>query len=135
MKRLAILSATACALVGFGAAPLLAQQAATKPAVVPHALEGRTACLMCHKAGAMEAVPNVPANHEGRPNETCLWCHGKDAPVQTAAPKAIPHSLEGRNMCLMCHKPGAMAPVPDAPASHQGITEQYCQMCHKPAAK
>ncbi|NIM40091.1 MAG: hypothetical protein GTN84_03095, partial [Hydrogenophaga sp.] len=96
-------------LAGIWAAPALGQQqAGTKPPVVNHDLTGRTACLMCHKAGAMEAVPDAPANHEGRPNEACLWCHAKDAPIQTAAPKAISHSVEGRTACLMCHRPGAM---------------------------
>ena len=33
-------------------------------------------CMMCHAAGVMEPVPDIPAeSHEGRGNETCLWCH------------------------------------------------------------
>ncbi len=41
---------------------------------VPHALEGRSACLSCHEPGVME-VPRIPDDHEGRPNDVCLSCH------------------------------------------------------------
>ncbi len=34
-----------------------------EPKVIPHDMAGREQCLMCHKAGVMEAVPDVPANH------------------------------------------------------------------------
>ncbi len=67
-------------------------------------------------------------------NESCLMCHAKDAEVQTKVPKTITHPLEGRSDCLMCHKPGAMEPVPDAPASHEGRESKHCTMCHQPAA-
>lgn len=105
----------------------------TTPPAVPHALEGRDNCLMCHKPGAMEPVPDAPASHEEYTNDWCLMCHAKDAAVQTTAPPAIPHGLEGRDNCLMCHKPGAMEPVPDAPADHEGREITVCQLCHKPA--
>jgi hypothetical protein len=42
-----------------------------------HDLAGKENCLMCHAAGVMPPVPDVPADHEGRTNETCLWCHSK----------------------------------------------------------
>jgi hypothetical protein len=115
-------------LVGVGAA-----SQATKPPVVQHDLAGRDNCLMCHTPGAMEPVPDVPANHAGRTSATCLWCHAPDADIQTADPPAIQHALEGRDDCLMCHKAGAMEPVPDVPAKHEGIDNQYCRLCHQPA--
>lgn len=47
-----------------------------KPTAVSHDLEGKDNCLMCHAAGVMEPVPDVPAEtHEGRGNEHCTWCH------------------------------------------------------------
>ena len=49
---------------------------------------------------------------------------------QAAKPKATSHDLEGRDNCLMCHTPGAMEPVPDAPASHEGRGNEVCQWCH-----
>jgi cytochrome c551/c552 len=43
--------------------------------VIAHALQGRAACLMCHKAGVMPAVPDVPADHAGRTDKDCQLCH------------------------------------------------------------
>lgn len=42
-----------------------------------HDLAGKDNCLMCHTAGAMPQVPDVPESHKGRTVETCLWCHTK----------------------------------------------------------
>ncbi len=46
----------------------------TAPAI-PHALAGRAKCMMCHKPGVMEKVPDVPADHAGRADTTCQMCH------------------------------------------------------------
>jgi hypothetical protein len=110
------------------------QEAWKTPPAVDHDLAGRDNCVMCHNPGAMEAVPDQPANHEGWPNDMCLMCHAKDAAVQTMAPSATSHPLEGRDDCMMCHKAGAMEPVPDAPADHEGRDNKYCVLCHQPAA-
>jgi hypothetical protein len=115
------------------ALPAMAQEAA-KPPAVSHDVEGRDQCLMCHTAGAMEAVPDAPAaSHADRTNEVCLLCHAADSPMQTATPPAMSHSLDGRDQCMMCHKAGAMEAIPDAPAGHESIDLKYCTMCH-PAA-
>lgn len=45
-----------------------------------------------------------------------MWCHAPDAAMQMMTPKAVSHSIEERDQCMMCHKPGAMEPGPDAPA-------------------
>jgi len=117
-------------LAGAWAAPMFAQ---SRPKPVSHDIAGREQCMMCHKAGAMEPVPDAPANHADRTNDTCLWCHAQDSPMLTADATAVPHPLEGRDQCMMCHKAGAMEPVPDAPASHEGRDNKYCTLCHKPA--
>lgn len=133
---LRIAASGAILMVGIGVAPAFGQEpAATKPPPVKHDLEGRAQCLMCHTPGAMEPVPDVPASHAERPNETCLWCHDPNAAVQTTEPRVIPHDVEGRETCLMCHTPGAMEPVPDVPASHEGRADKYCRLCHNPAAQ
>jgi hypothetical protein len=31
---------------------------------------------------------------------------------------------------MMCHTPGAMEAIPDAPASHEGRDVKYCTLCH-----
>lgn len=119
-----------CAVLALGVtvAPATAQDAA-KPKVMSHDAAGRDNCLMCH-SGAMEAVPKIPDTHADRSNETCKWCHAPDSDMQTATPKVIAHDLEGRDNCMMCHKAGAMEPVPDAPASHEGRDNKWCLMCH-----
>jgi len=111
-------------LAGLIATPLAAQ----KPPKMTHTAEGRANCMMCH-SGSMPNVPGVPASHAERPNETCLWCHAPDAGIQTADPPAIPHTLQGRANCMMCHS-GAMQAVPGVPADHAGRDVKYCTMCH-----
>jgi len=104
-----------------------------RPSQVLHDLAGRDNCLMCHAAGAMEPVTDVPATHEGWENVACLWCHGADAAMLTTDPPVITHDLAGRDNCLMCHAPGAMDGVVETPADHEGRESSHCQMCHKVA--
>lgn len=111
-----------------------AGQQIARPRAVQHSLEGRDQCLLCHAAGAMEPVPDVPETHTDRPIATCLWCHAPGSAMLTKDPTPIPHELEGRAQCLLCHAPGAMQPVPDTPADHEGRAEQFCGLCHKSAA-
>jgi hypothetical protein len=119
-------------MAGVGAVSAFYQQS-TKPTVMSHEAAGREQCMMCHMAGAMEAVPDAPASHDDKELATCMMCHAADSPMQTAEPKAISHPLEGRDNCAMCHAPGAMEPVPDTPANHEGWDAKYCTMCHKAA--
>ena len=132
MKRL--VSAAAVLLVaGAFALPAVAQEAA-KPPAVSHDTQGRDQCLMCHTAGAMEAVPDAPAaTHADRVNETCMLCHAADSPMLTAVAPAVSHSIEGRDQCMMCHKAGAMEAIPDAPAGHEEMDLEYCTLCHEVA--
>ena len=112
------------------AVPLRAQEPPAKPPVVQHDLAGRDQCLMCHAVGVMAPVPDVPASHTDRPNGACLWCHAADAAVQRVSPPPISHAIEGRETCLLCHRPGVMEAVPDVPADHEGRAEQFCTLCH-----
>lgn len=110
------------------ASPASAQ---VKTKATTHDLEGKENCMMCHAAGVMPPVPDVPATHEGRTNEQCGWCHAPNAAMVTVGAKQTPHDLEGKENCLMCHTAGAMAPVPDMPAeSHEGRTNENCVWCH-----
>ena len=101
-----------------------------RPTPVPHDLAGRDNCLMCHQIGAMEPVTDVPPSHAERASITCLWCHGPESPLLTTDPPVITHDIAGRDDCLMCHTPGAMEPVPDTPANHEGRESTHCRMCH-----
>lgn len=45
-----------------------------------HDLEGRENCILCHTAGMMPEIPDMPESHKDRAVETCLWCHTKIGP-------------------------------------------------------
>ena len=51
--------------------------------------------------------------------------------MQTKAAAAIPHALEGKANCLMCHS-GKMANIPaPSEAAHKGISDvKTCGYCH-----
>ena len=117
---------TTAAMLFIAAGSAFAQDA--KPPVMSHDMEGKENCAMCH-SGAMEGIPASPADHEGRAAESCVLCHGADSEMQTSAANAIPHDLEGKDNCSMCHS-GAMEGMPAAPASHEGREADTCQMCH-----
>lgn len=117
----------------------------TSPPNVPHSLDGRSSCLMCHQDG-LAGAPKVPGTHAGRTNDICQACHKVGAgstvvtttsvattPVATVSPSVppgIPHSLEGRSSCLMCHRDG-LAGAPKVLASHLGRTNEMCPLCHR----
>lgn len=118
--------------VSDGVAPALAQEVDAQPVAVRHHLVGRHDCLMCHRVGAIEVVPDVPATHADRPSDTCLWCHDGASRMQTARPGPIPHEIERRVECLLCHTAGRIAAVPDMPDDHEGRTDERCTLCHQP---
>lgn len=106
-----------------------------QPRPVPHPVGERTDCVLCH--GLKAAVRPFPENHADFERSLCTQCHASaatDANAQpgepaTAAPPAIPHSLEGRrDQCLVCHAAGGFKPFP---ANHQGRTTESCLACHK----
>jgi hypothetical protein len=124
--RFVTLAAALMTLVAVIPGRLAAQD--KKPAVVPHDLEGKANCTMCHN-GKMPNIKAVPAeSHKDIANDACMLCHSKDSPIQTATPTAITHTLEGKANCLMCHT-GKMPNVKAAP--HEGIDVKNCTLCHK----
>jgi hypothetical protein len=81
------------------------------PPFIPHPLIGRENCLACHEEGVGQA-PIIPADHSGRPNDTCQACHQPSQipapPTPTAVPEPIPTPLVypragGVNTCFDCH--------------------------------
>ncbi len=42
--------------------------------LIPHELENRENCLMCHETGIGDASA-IPADHAGRANDLCVACH------------------------------------------------------------
>lgn len=94
---------------------------------IPHTLEGRTECLLCHNTSGIKPFPE---DHAGRTSTTCTTCHKSiEAPAPTPAgtPTIIPHVLEGRDDCLICHTSGDYA----VPADHTGRTSSTCLDCHR----
>lgn len=55
-------------------APKPAAKPAGEPKAIPHTLEGRDNCLMCHETG-IGGAKAIPADHAGRTNATCTTCH------------------------------------------------------------
>ncbi len=49
-----------------------------------------------------------------------------------SGPPSIPHPLEGRSDCLVCH--AVDSAVKPAPADHEGRTNELCQACHRPSS-
>ncbi len=76
--------------IALGIILVLLPTAALAQPVIPHAIEGRNDCLMCHETG-IAGAPRVPADHAGRNNSTCLICHRVAAgEAPTPAPTATP---------------------------------------------
>ena len=87
------------------------------------------------------AMKPMPANHEGRPVESCQICHKSSGPTPTpggatpgdGGPKAIPHPIDGDAYkdCTTCHGADKLKPFP---ANHASFAADSCTACHKPAA-
>lgn len=98
---------------------------------IPHSTTGLEGCRDCHDSSSIKPFP---ANHVGRTNDLCAYCH---KPAQLAAPpptippasKPIPHSIDGLGDCYSCHGTGSVRPYP---ANHVGRTNAQCIICHAP---
>jgi hypothetical protein len=135
VDRMRVVRFVTLAAAVFGMAAILPGQLAaqaTKPPVVPHDLEGKANCLMCH-SGKMPNIKGIPAeSHKDYTNDNCLLCHGKGSPLMTGTPPAIPHDLQGKDNCVMCHS-GKMPNIKAPPAeTHKDIGVKDCTLCHKP---
>lgn len=117
------------ALLFVGAGALNAQE---KPSVPEHDMAGKDNCAMCHAEGVMGAT-KMPASHEGLDQKNCVACHSSDSPMQSGtAPPAIPHDLEGKDNCAMCHAEGVMGAA-KMPENHGDDVAGKCAVCHMPA--
>jgi formate dehydrogenase gamma subunit len=108
---------------------------------ITHPIEGQEQCYRCHGAPGIKAVP---ANHVGRPIESCPICH-RPAPVSkikkaseekanATGPKPIPHAtdVEPFKDCQLCHGIGKAKPFPE---NHAKYAVAMCKACHKVTAK
>lgn len=123
-------------------------QAQKVPPPIPHSLDGRQDCSICHTTG-VGGAPKSPPDHTGRTNEMCKACHQPGTPKPATQPTAaspaaqptkpatggiprIPHPLQNRENCLACHQTG-VGGSPQVPASHADRTNETCRGCHQSA--
>ncbi|MBU1878441.1 MAG: hypothetical protein KJ734_05780, partial [Chloroflexi bacterium] len=113
-------------------------------AAFPHPipLEGQHArvwCYQCHE-GVRKPTYDCVNCHEppssSHYGENCGACHTpvgwrESAESMVLQSPPIPHPLEGRDNCLLCHDPSGQ--VQPAPADHAGRTNAQCAVCHQPA--
>ncbi len=112
---------------------------------IPHPIAGQEKCYACHgKSG----IISLPANHEGRPVESCSICHRPGPPPKpkeqaaataaeqekakekTGGPKAAPHPTDQApyTNCATCHGIGKTKPFPE---SHSAYPVESCTACHR----
>ncbi|MEW6033870.1 MAG: cytochrome c3 family protein [Chloroflexota bacterium] len=100
----------------------------------------RELCGLCHAKviGRPRSFPQVDIKTHGGVS-ICTTCHNphnpsqsaqqdSGKPTETARPPAIPHTLEGRDNCLLCHSTGGIKPFP---GDHDGRSLDTCSICHK----
>jgi len=77
-----------------------AQKVLSAAPPVPHSLDARQNCLACHSPGTLQPVP---ADHTGRPNETCMQCHqmSEATTTEVSFAKSVLPILQIR--CAGCH--------------------------------
>jgi hypothetical protein len=95
-------------------------------------------CEGCH-GGDKVLEPFVCSNCHERPADhlpgECDVCHTPEGFAESAsflvnlAPE-IPHPLDGRDDCLLCHDPAGE--IQPAPSNHMDYEVTQCALCHKP---
>lgn len=101
------------------------------PLSIDHPLAGVESCLTCHGVD-IPGMPNIPGDHSGATNGVCQLCHQPTVDPTALAKRELPHGVEGREDCLLCHGEG-IAGAGSVPADHAGRTNNTCQICHKPS--
>ena len=112
-----------------------------EPQTIPHEIEIRFECLLCHGEAGDTEVP-YPDTHIGVTEDRCLVCHvlaealvsapegGTESTVTPGSgPPAAPHSFEGREDCVTCHGENGFLPFP---SDHAGWSDSQCGSCHQP---
>jgi hypothetical protein len=120
--------------------PTSFKEATIPPELHPVPLVGahqRATCDVCHAEG--KRVPEYVCSNCHRPPEnhlegTCDTCHTPEGWTESAASLVaqapqIPHTLDGRDDCLLCHEPTGQ--VKPAPANHKDFINEQCTVCHK----
>ncbi|MBU2534906.1 MAG: hypothetical protein ABIK32_05835 [Chloroflexota bacterium] len=101
----------------------------------------REFCGLCHDSvvARPSEFPQVNLDeHGGQSN--CVTCHNPHSPLEALTSDvssdkrvavsipAVPHTLEGREECLLCHDTGGLKPYP---LDHEGREQESCLSCHE----
>jgi hypothetical protein len=92
-------------------------------------------CLSCHVLAEEDQATEVSATPT--PESETEEAHEAESESEEAdegesgsdSRTSIPHSLEGRDDCLLCHNLNGVKP---SPADHELRTPVMCQACHQP---
>jgi hypothetical protein len=120
--------------------PTRFEDATIPPELHPVPLIGahqRATCDVCHAEG--KRVPEYVCTNCHRPPEdhlegACDTCHTPEGWSESAASLVaqapqIPHPLDGRDDCLLCHDPAGQ--IKPAPGTHADFGNEQCTLCHK----
>ena len=94
----------------------------------------RVQCQTCHRPhqwripGAERTGPLATPSTPGATPSVATPTAATPTAVAPKGPPAIPHSLEGRSDCLVCHGADGIKPFP---ADHAGRTKETCTACHR----
>ena len=94
--------------------PGVAVRAQQGPPPIPHSLEGRQDCVVCHATGVAGA-PKYPADHTGRTSAMCPACH-QPAPAKPAA-TVVPTTAAPTTQPATTIAPTTAAPAPQPAAT------------------
>ncbi len=94
--------------------------------LIPHPIESRQQCKNCH---AFLGAKPEPADHVGRPSESCRICHQSAPKPKRGQAGMIPHPIADTvyRDCARCHSAEKIKPYP---ADHGGFTVESCAACH-----
>ena len=90
--------------------------------------DSRELCAVCHGQlpSRPKDFPQIDLSKHGA-DKSCAACHNPHNP-RIAAPPVVPHVLQGRADCLVCHGQAGFKP---APQDHAGRGNDGCLNCHK----
>jgi len=71
------------------------------PPAAPHPLDDelRKTCTPCHNSKVLSALPETHLGASPRTDAMCKMCH-----ETVNMPPDMPHKVEGRQQCDMCHE-------------------------------
>ncbi|MBI2868699.1 MAG: c-type cytochrome [Chloroflexi bacterium] len=96
------------------------------PPNIPHPLEGRSDCLLCHETG-VGGAPQYPASHQGRPSDVCQTCHVQAGNNLAGNLPGAPPAKTGEAAPTAAPKPPGTTAAPVAAGE---MFAARCAVCH-----